>query len=109
MSDSGVAATKNADPGETARVAPSTGDVVIAGEMWEPIPHVCATCFGRVLRRHGADGVVYRCADCDREGAGTERAICACGAARRIQIRCQPNENRSAEVPSAIVAAEVPS
>ncbi|HET8550915.1 MAG TPA: hypothetical protein VFM97_00375 [Gammaproteobacteria bacterium] len=47
---------------------------------WELTNHVCAHCFGRVLRARGKYGETCRCADCGREATGAVASICACGA-----------------------------
>lgn len=79
---------------------------------WILIPHICRACFGRMLMRETIDRRrVYRCSNCgiEREGPD-ERVICCCGLKLRGRIdaglRCQPNENKSPEFPSEIVALQ---
>lgn len=81
--------------------------------QWMITGHCCRICFGRVLFRKTFEGrKLYRCANCGVEREGTdERAICSCGIKLKTRIdagiRCLPNEQRSPECPSEIVAAQV--
>lgn len=80
--------------------------------LWRLEPHVCRVCFGRILSRSSdEDGKrVYRCACCGASAtAGTARALCSCGVklnARSAGVRCEPNQNKSAEWPFEIVARQ---
>lgn len=69
---------------------------------------------GRVLAREAFDGKrIFRCSNCgiEREGA-SELALCCCGirlgkAQRDAGIRCVPNQDRTPECMSEVVAREV--
>lgn len=83
-------------------------------EGWELTPHVCRSCFGRVLRREESEdvGYVHLCANCGATGLDSSpRVICACGIRLKTGgnagIRCQANANPSPEFPSLFVAVQV--
>lgn len=81
--------------------------------LWHITPHVCRVCLGRVLRQDkDGGGHVFRCSNCgvQRDGAD-ETVICTCGLKLKTKIdagiRCTPNEQRSPDCVSEIVAAPV--
>ena len=93
--------------------------------LWRLEPHVCKTCFGRIMSRSG-DEVgerVYRCSNCGAEAAGGGAAVlCCCGVTLRkparngakyggeqvnAGIRCVANPSRSEILPGEFVAMEV--
>jgi hypothetical protein len=80
-------------------------------EHFELLPHVCRHCAGRLLRRVDAAGPAIRCADCGHTVPGIDpTAVCFCGALPanfRTRIRCAPNDAKSPESPSEVVAIEV--
>ncbi|HET7675669.1 MAG TPA: hypothetical protein VFL54_09130 [Gammaproteobacteria bacterium] len=47
---------------------------------WEFTNHVCAQCFGRVLRSRDKYGLTHQCADCGHTTTGPVEAVCSCGA-----------------------------
>lgn len=76
---------------------------------WNLTDHCCRTCFGRVLQGDGPDGEpVFRCSNCGAEGSGAVTTVCACGMTLRngksAGLRCVRNKNRSASLPSEVVA-----
>lgn len=84
-----------------------------ADQHWELTPHVCRICLGRVLKRETVGGgQVFRCSNCgvEREGAD-ETVICTCGLKLKTKIdagiRCTPNERKTPECVSEIVAQQV--
>lgn len=81
----------------------------MGGEVWSLEPHACRHCFGRVLSRTAEDGTpVFRCSNCGAEGRGAAKAVCACGMTLRsgksAGLRCVINNNKTAELPSEVVA-----
>jgi hypothetical protein len=87
---------------------------------WTLEPHVCASCFGRLVSQPAtSDGIVrYRCTNCEAEAIGkTSAVLCACGSEVRrhgpssgaadLGLRCRPNPSPSPEFPSAFVAVYV--
>lgn len=80
---------------------------------WSKTAHVCRVCFGRVLVRETfGGGRVYQCACCGAEAQGeNESVICACGIKLKTKIdagiRCVPNEQKTPDCVSEIVAAQV--
>lgn len=82
--------------------------------QWELTDHICRACFGRLLRRESDDGErhVYRCANCGVEAEGRrESVLCCCGMKLKTGpdagVRCIPNDQKSPECPSEIVAGQV--
>lgn len=78
--------------------------------LWKLSPHVCKQCLGRVLVTDNDDGSqTARCSNCGIEAEGGHKAICACGlklkSGKSANLRCVPNPNRSAELPSEYVAS----
>lgn len=79
------------------------------GECWVITDHVCRSCFGRVLGRTDKDGLtVHRCSNCGTEAPGPVTAVCCCGMALRsgksAGVRCVRNKDKSAALPSEVVA-----
>jgi hypothetical protein len=77
--------------------------------LWRLTGHVCRHCLGRVLVTDNDDGTESaRCSNCGTEAEGDHRSICACGLKLRngksAGLRCAVNPNRTAELPSEIVA-----
>lgn len=80
---------------------------------WGITAHVCRICLGRVLARVTFDGrTIFRCSNCgvEREGAD-ETVICTCGLKLKTKIdagiRCTPNDQKSPECVSEIIATQV--
>ncbi len=80
--------------------------------LWSITPHVCSKCLGRVLVTENKDGSqTARCSNCGAEGEGGHKSICACGlklkSGKSAGLKCVANPNRSADLPSEIVASAV--
>lgn len=82
---------------------------------WHLEDHVCRRCFGRLVSKpaHGGHRL-YRCTNCGFEAeGGCSSVVCACGLKTKqgkdLGVRCVPNDQRSAEAPSEIVARQVSS
>jgi hypothetical protein len=72
---------------------------------WRLTDHVCRVCFGRVLSRTTATGIVVRCANCGTELVGEPVShLCCCGlktsAGKDAGLRCRRNEAPSPEQPA---------
>lgn len=84
-----------------------------ANQNWAITPHVCRICFGRVLSSTTpGGGRTFRCSNCGVEREGNdETVICTCGLRLKTKadagIRCLPNEVKTAECMSEIVAAQI--
>lgn len=82
-------------------------------QHWRLTAHVCRICLGRVLAHTTLDGrQVFRCSNCGVMREGTdETVICTCGLKLKTKIdagiRCTPNERKTPECVSEIVAAQV--
>ncbi len=94
--------------------------------LWRLEPHVCRTCFGRIMSRPGerVGERVFRCSNCGTEASGSDAAVlCCCGVTMRkaarngsrhggtqvnAGIRCITNPEPSPLLPGEIVAMEVP-
>lgn len=94
--------------------------------LWRLEPHVCRTCFGRIVSRptDTSGERLYRCSNCGGEAVGaTPSVLCSCGltvrkAARNgaknggtqvdAGIRCVKNPSRTELLPCEFVAMEVP-
>lgn len=88
-----------------------------ATDGWRLEPHVCRSCFSRLVSRQADDedaGRVYLCTSCGLEGAGHRAdVLCACGTKLRkgkvawvdAGIRCHENLARSPEFPALYVAS----
>lgn len=95
-------------------------------DSWRLEPHICRACFSRLVSQgtQGTQGTRrYHCTNCGLEAvAPGADALCCCGTKIRrptkgsksghtlvdAQIRCIENPAPSPEMPSVIVAAEVP-
>lgn len=93
-----------------------------AHDLWTLEPHICKTCFGRVVSSEGegADRN-YRCTHCGAVAYGTDASVlCCCGimgkprnraksaAPVNLGIRCVVNPHPSPDFPAEIVATELP-
>jgi len=82
-------------------------------QNWELTAHVCRICLGRVLSHEADDGrQVFRCSNCGVERKGEDASvICTCGLKLKTKIdakiRCVPNDRKTAECVSEIVAMQV--
>jgi len=79
-----------------------------AGDGWQPFPHACRSCLGRVVERAGS----FRCSSCGAWGGTAPEVICGCGLQgaappmwRGSLFRCRPQEVRDADVAEEIVIA----
>lgn len=84
-------------------------------------PHVCRTCFGRIVNYLGGSGSVYVCTNCGLSAHGDDAScVCACGIKLKRQkivdgrpvaahadagIRCHENPNPTPDFPSVFVAS----
>lgn len=84
-------------------------------------PHVCRSCFGRIVSKKTKDGLRhYFCTNCGLSADGHHpRVICACGIKLRktktdgrssfvmvdAGIRCHENRHRTPEFPAEYVAS----
>lgn len=89
-----------------------------AARLWMLEPHVCRSCFGRLISApdQASGKTRYLCTNC---GAGavaeSADAICACGMQVRgptgapvdAGLRCKPNPDPRPDFPSCFVAAPV--
>lgn len=93
-----------------------------AGDGWRLDPHVCRSCFSRIVSRPTGDedGTrVYQCTNCGLEAVGRKAdVVCSCGTKLRkggrakpvlvdAGIRCTLNDNPTPEFPSKYVAAQI--
>lgn len=87
-----------------------------ATDEWRLEPHVCRSCFSRLVSRQSDDdgGRVYQCTSCGLEAEGSRAdVLCACGTKLRkgktawvdAGIRCHQNLARSPEFPALFVAS----
>jgi len=93
-------------------------------DSWRLEPHICRACFSRLVSQ-GAGGASrrYHCTNCGLEAvAEAADALCCCGTKIRrptkgsksghslvdAGIRCVVNPSPTPDMPSVIVAAEVP-
>lgn len=83
--------------------------------LLELVDHVCAACFGRLVRSAlpvGDDRQRwYECTNCGAHAVGnTVDVLCACGfrlkGGRDPGLRCERNRAPSPEFPSMIIAAQ---
>lgn len=77
--------------------------------LWRLTGHVCRLCLARVLITDNNDGTqTSRCSNCGIEAVGDHRSVCACGlklkSGKSAGLKCAVNPNRTAELPSEIVA-----
>lgn len=96
---------------------------IIPGGEWRLEPHICRSCFGRLVSRHLAGDLhEYRCTNCEATSQHTDATMaCCCGIKVRKRngagrsggpmvdagIRCIPNPEKSPSFPAAYVASEV--
>lgn len=92
-----------------------------ADDQWSLEPHICKTCFGRIISQTGEDGKrSYRCTHCGAVAYGTDASVlCCCGimgkprnraksaAPVNMGIRCVVNPHPSPDFPAEIVATEI--
>ena len=83
--------------------------------MWSLEPHVCKTCFGRIVSRRTNErgDKLYQCSNCGDESEGADPSVlCACGACLprkgglpiKLGLKCQSNTERGPDFPSLFIA-----
>lgn len=89
-----------------------------APPLWTLEPHVCRSCFGRLVSTpdQASGRTRYLCTNCGAEAvADSAEAVCACGLQVRTPagvlvdagLRCIPNPDPRPDFPSCFVAAPV--
>ena len=86
-------------------------------EGWRLEPHVCRSCFGRIVSKSiddDGDRRQYVCTNCGLQAEGAKAsALCACGMKLKKKsgvhadagLRCHENHARSIEFPAMYVAS----
>lgn len=110
--------------GQRGRVRAGAGEKIEAGQTqtWSLEPHICRSCFSRLVSQPGTDGNTrYQCTNCGIEASGVEAsALCCCGLKIRrptklhksghhlvdAGVRCAPNPNIRPDFPSLFIACE---
>ena len=84
---------------------------------WTLEPHVCRSCFARLLsRKTDAGETVIQCSNCGALSPGPIETLCACGAIMlrdgvrgprpvTVGLRCRPNPSPTPDFPSLFVAS----
>ena len=86
-------------------------------KQWRLEPHVCRSCFSRIVSRpldEDDDKRLYHCPNCGMEAEGSRASVlCACGMKVRkgksawadAGVRCHENQAKSPEFPALYVCS----